>query len=184
MTHNWDVSGTWVPALRRERLRSLRLLPPVGPAQPSTSRKPHLPRRARRAPGARGSQSGPSQLRKVNVGIGSAFGEFPDDLSRARAPPPPRAPPAPGRAAPLTVRQLHGASSAERASQAVELLHRSLHPRGALRAPPAAPAASVPGALHPAPTRPAGGGAGLPRPAPGTERTDCSGPRSPSGSRV
>lgn len=51
------------------------------------------------------------------------------------------------------------------------MLHRSLHPRRALRAPPAAPAASALSALHPAPARPAAGGTGSPQPVPRAARS-------------
>lgn len=155
--------------------------PPAGPVSSasSTCRTRTAQRFPQTPPAAAGARrSGvpvrPLAAQEANVGVLSAFGEFPTALSRPALRPrsrPGRPHPARSRAAPLTVRQLHGASAAQRASQAVELLHRSLHPRGALRAPPAAPAASGPRALHPAPPRPAGGGAGLSRPAPGTERT-------------
>ena len=63
---------------------------------------------------------------------------------------------------PLTIGQLHGARAAQRARQAIELLHRSLHPRRALRAPPARPRPPHSKPYIPPRARPAGGGAGSP----------------------
>lgn len=106
-------------------------------------------------------------------------------LSYCRVLPPDLAEPRPQHPQPgsqLTVWQLHGARAAQRARQAVELLHRSLHPRRALRAPPAAPAASAPSALHLASSQ----SCGLRRqisPASGQGFGGSSGPRPPSGGR-
>lgn len=136
---------------------------------PSRKRPPAWPAAA--ASAARGGPSAdPSRPGKGNVGVFSASSSLSSPTSRRPGPRPrdPRTrPPAASPAAPLTLRQLHSASAAQRARQAVELLHRSLHPRRAPRAPRAAPAASALSALHPAAARPAAGDAGSPPPRPG-----------------
>lgn len=114
----------------------------------SRQRNPHQPSFLPQTPTCRGGSGGPGESRARGrlSALESKSGRFfsfrlvfPPDLDASRGPAPSRPPPPcgqPGPTTPLTLGQLHGARAAQRARKAVELLHRSLHPRRALRVPP------------------------------------------------
>lgn len=170
---------------RRSGETSFLLLPAPGPAEPRPSSKLPPAWVGPAGEGWPGVPAWPLPAKESKCGRFLGFGlVYPPDLG----PPPipasatPRMPGTPLPLAPLTLGQLDGARAAQRARQAVELLHRSLHPRRALRAHPAAPAASAPSALHPAPG-PFGGRRHRLAPANVRRCTSRWGPRPGSGSR-